>query len=259
MKGFRCCFAFAALTILAGPAFCQQLVGQRVVQDDFPTVVERTIVVEGEVDVSVAGQVVRTKQVDVRGSDTKILVALLDVGDGRRQIVDLGPTDIYRNSPIYTGDQIAVRGPRVVLGKASVLLAAETRVGGDLVSIPRDNTRRASGYFVTEPMIKVEGRIENLKNARLHGTRAEHLIGEIVNRNGGASVVDFGPPAALFRLDLAAGEWITIYGQQMKVNDRPVILAREINKTGVPFQVKRLLVPDEIPPVPTVAEPVAAP
>src|SRR6478672_2884140 len=61
-------------------------------------VVERTTVAPAAVvaapptEVALAGQVLRTKQVDIRGTNEKALVALLDTGDGRRQIVDLGPT-----------------------------------------------------------------------------------------------------------------------------------------------------------------------
>jgi hypothetical protein len=250
---------FALVALLA---FASSAAGQRIFQDDLPPppprVVERTVV-ENESETSIAGQVLRTKQVDIRGSDAKVLVALLDTGNDRRQIVDLGPPVNFRNSPIYTGDQIAVRGHRVVLGNASVLLATEARVSGDLVVIPREGVARAAGYFVTEPMIRIEGRIDNLKNVRLRGSRAEHLIGELVNRNGGIILVDFGPPAATWQADLKAGDWITIHGQKMQVNDRPVILARELNKTGAPIRIDRELVLDELPPATAVVERVVAP
>ena len=258
MNSVKSVLVFSAVTTLATTAF-----GQRVFQDDLPPppprVVERTVVVESEVEAALAGSVLRTKQVDVRGTDVKVLVALLDVGDGRRQIVDLGPVVNFRSSPVYTGDQIAVRGHRVMLGNASVLLATEARVGCDVVTIPRAVETQAAGYFVTEPLTRIEGRIENLKNARLRGSRAEHLIGEVVTRNGGVVVVDFGPPTAIWRADLKAGDWITIHGQQMQVTDRPIILAREINKSGAAIRIERELVRDETAPVSTVTERVVRP
>jgi hypothetical protein len=253
-------FVLVATAVITNSATA---LAQRAVEDDLPPppprVVERTVVVESEVEASIAGQVLRTKQVDIRGTDTKVLVALLDTGNDRRQIVDLGPTANFRTSPVYTGDQIAVRGHRVMLGNANVLLATEVRVSGDLVTIFREGTSRAAGYFVMEPIVRIDGRIENLKNARLRGSRSDHLVGEIVNRNGGAMIVDFGPPTAIWRADLKAGDWITIQGQQMQVNERPVILASEINKNGAPLRIERELIRDELAPVATVTERVVAP
>src|SRR5438046_5681081 len=50
------------------------------------------VVAPAPAEIALAGQVLRTKQVDIRGTNEKVLVALLDTGDGQRQIVDLGPT-----------------------------------------------------------------------------------------------------------------------------------------------------------------------
>jgi hypothetical protein len=251
-----------------------------------PAVVERDVVVaEVPGEVAIAGQVLRTKQVDVRGSDEKFLVALLDTGDGQRQIVDLGPTANFKAAPIYTGDQIAVRGPRVTLGKLDVVLATQTSVAGETVFIKRVAPAAAAavavaptGYPVVEQVTKLEGRIQHLRTARLLGTRQEHLVAEVVTRGGRAIVVDLGPPQALWRADIKQGEWITIQGQEMNVNNRPVMLALEINKNGVPHLIDRHLVRNEVaaaetPPVverttvvqpaaverTTVVEPVVAP
>jgi hypothetical protein len=214
-----------------------------------PAVVERTTVVQpAEAEFALAGQILRTKLVDLRGTTEKALVALLDTGDGQRQIVDLGPVVNFKATPIRTGDQIAVRGARVTLGQMDVLVATDVNLGSDAVSIKRVVPRTvaavavAAGYPVTEQILKIDGRIEHLRMARLRGSVTEHMIAELVNRNGGAVVVDLGPPAALWRADLKAGEWITVKGQQMKINNRPVLLALEINKTGVPYLIERNLV-----------------
>jgi hypothetical protein len=234
------------------------------------TVVEQTTVAPAAVvaappaEVALAGQVLRTKQVDLRGTNEKVLVALVDAGDGQRQIVDLGPTLNYKAAPVYTGDQIAVRGPRVALGKANVLVATEATIGSNAVAIKRVAPAAAtttvvtaaaapSGYVVGEKIFKVDGRIEHLRRARLLGSNVEHIIAEVVTRNARAVVVDLGPPAAIWKADIKQGEWITIQGQQMDVNNRPVFLALEINKNGVPYLIDRQLV-REAPATPVVEE-----
>ena len=66
-------------------------------------------------------------------------------------------------------------------------------------------------------------------------------------------VVDLGPPAAIWKADIKQGEWITIQGQEMNVNNRPVFLALELNKNGVPYLIDRQLV-REVPATPVVEE-----
>jgi hypothetical protein len=215
-----------------------------------PRVADAAVVVEEyPAEVSLAGQVVRTKQVDVRDSNEKFLVALVDTGDGQRAIVELGPTANFRATPLYTGDQIALRGVRATLGKFHVVLATQVNVGSDFVAIKRVVPPAVSaavavptGYPVAERMVRIDGRIENLRTARLGGSRQEHVIAEVVTRNGRALVVDLGPPSAIWRADVKQGEWITIQGQEMNVRNRPVLLALEINKSGIPHLIDRDLV-----------------
>jgi hypothetical protein len=215
-----------------------------------PPVADAAVVVEEyPSEVSLAGQVVRTKQVEVRGSNEKFLVALLDTGDGQREVVDLGPTANFRATPLYTGDQISLRGVRSTLGRFHVVLATQVNIGGDLVAIKRvvppafsAAVTAPTGYPVAERMVRIDGRIENLRAARLSSSRQEHVVAEVVTRNGRALVVDLGPPSALWRADVKQGEWITIQGQEMNVRNRPVLLALEINKNGIPHLIDRDLV-----------------
>src|SRR5262245_64931130 len=62
---------------------------------------------------SLAGQILRTKQVDVRPAGDKVVAVLVDTGDGQRQVVDLGPALHWKNTPLYVVDPLAVRGPFV--------------------------------------------------------------------------------------------------------------------------------------------------
>src|SRR5262245_30212272 len=196
---------------------------------------------------SLAGQILRTKQVDVRPAGDKVVAVLVDTGDGQRQLVDLGPALNWKNTPLHVGDQIAVRGPFVTLGDTRVLIATEGRVAGDMVYIARVAPAAAAvevvsppaGYPITPEVLKFDARIESLKSVALRGVPETHTVAEMLNRRGEVIVVDLGSPAALWRADLKQGEWIRVEGQQMGVNNRPVILALQINKNGVPFLIDR--------------------
>lgn len=196
---------------------------------------------------SLAGQILRTKQVDVRPAGDKMVAVLLDTGDGQRQIVDLGPALNWKNTPLHVGDQIAVRGPIVTLGDTRVLVATEGRVASGVVYIARvapaatavEVVSAPAGYPIAPEVLKFDARIESLKTAALRGLPETHTVAEMLNRRGEVIVVDLGPPAALWRADLKPQEWIQVEGQQMSVNNRPVILAVQINKNGVPFLIDR--------------------
>lgn len=199
-------------------------------------------------EIAVTGQVLRTKQVDLRGTMEKNLVALLDIGNGQRQIVELGPAANYKLAPVYSGDQIAARGPRARIGQMDVLLANQATIGSREIMIRRDTPTATvaavvkAGYPVAEQVGKIEGRVNRLRTARLEGSQQEHVLAEIVARGGQAIVTDLGPPEQNWRADVKAGEWITLRGQEMKIENRPVFLALEINKSGVPVLIDRHLV-----------------
>jgi hypothetical protein len=213
-------------------------------------------------EIAVQGQVLRTKQVDLLGTADKNLVALVDIGNGQRQIVELGLASNFRLTPVVTGEAIAIRGHQVRTGQLNVLVASLVTLAGKDVLIQRETAPATvpavvrAGYPVTEQIVKIEGRVNRMRTAKLSGSRQEHLVAELVTRGGQAIVTDLGPPEQIWRADVKLGEWITVRGQEMRVDNRPVFLALEINKNGVPVMVDRHIVRGE--PTAALAEPAAA-
>lgn len=207
-----------------------------------PPAVARASAVEPTRVLQHSGLVLRTKQVDDLTANEKVLVAQLELGNGEQQIVDLGPTRIYAHAPVRTGEQIVVYGPEVRLGNARVILATEVHVGAEKIVVPRAGAAPRAGYFVSGPDVKLYGRIEALRPARLRDSRVEHWIARIVDQIGNPTIVDMGPKAALWRADLRADDWVTVYGPYMHVGNGRVLLAREINKSGLPYLIQRQLV-----------------
>jgi hypothetical protein len=257
LMGLSCC--------VAGPAAFAQLPVLRSVAPQPPARSVAPAIVPTEAvsvapaaatEYSVAGQIARTKQVDVRPAGDKVVAVVLDTGDGRQQIVDLGPALNWKSRPLHIGDQITVRGPVVTLGDAQVLIAGELYAAGENILIrrvppPAAVAVESSGYSVSDQMLRIDARLDNLRTAGLRGSIGEHLMAEATDRRGEVLVVDLGSPAALWRADLKPQDWIRIEGQLMKVNNRPVLLALEINKEGVPYMIGR----DVVRQAPVVATP----
>jgi len=212
-------------------------------------------------EIAITGRVLRTKQVDLRGTAEKNLVALVDLGNEQRQIVELGLANNFKLAPVLTGEAIAVRGHQARIGQLDVLVAHSATIGSKGVLIQRDTapavlaTVARAGYPVTEQVVKIDGRVNRLRTARLSGSPQEHLIAEIVGRGGQAIITDLGPPQQIWRADVKQGEWITVRGQEMRIDNRPVFLALEINKNGVPVLVDRHLIRGE--PAAAVVQPAA--
>jgi len=212
-----------------------------------PTRVEtiETVVAPPVSEVSIGGQIARIKQVTVQPVGDKIIALFLDTGNGQQQIVDVGPALNWKSHPLRMGEQITVRGPVVTLGDARVLLATEVYAAGDIFPIARIAATAApvalaaAGYPVADQIVKIDGRIDALRTVALVGKPGEHLLADVVNRRGEMQVVDLGPPAALWRADLKQNDSIRVEGQQMSINNRPMLLALQINKNGLPYVIDR--------------------
>jgi len=209
------------------------------------------VVAPGGSEIAIRGRVLRMKQVDLRGTPDKNLAALIDIGGGQQQVVELGLASNFRLTPVVTGEPIAVRGHQVRAGQLNVLVASAVGIGGKDIMIQRDTAPATvaavapAGYPVTEQVVKIEGRVNRVRTSRLNGSRQEHMVAELVGRGGQAIVTDLGPPEQIWRADVKVGEWITVRGQEMRVDNRPVLLALEINKNGVPVLVDRHIVRGE--------------
>ena len=97
----------------------------------------------------VTGEVIKTKRVDVRGTDQQRLVALLKTDNRKRVPVDLGnPNQLGRQQPTV-GDQITVRGRLVRIGDRAVIVGEEMEADRRIVRIDqtdaRDNRNRNRG------------------------------------------------------------------------------------------------------------------
>ena len=183
------------------------------------------------------GRVLRTKQVDLRGGNTKELVALVRIGSGHRYIVDLGETRKLPNVRIHTGDAISVRGPFVKVGKYNVMLARRVGVDGRVANIER--RPRSQGYRLSNHTREISGRIVNTRRVNLHNSDKQHMLARIRDDRGRLHIVDLGPSDRVRSANLQQDDRATIYGRDIMVDGRNLMLAYRIDTGEQSFRVSR--------------------
>lgn len=89
------------------------------------------------------GKVLQKKNVDIRGTDRKNLVVLLQTEDNRRTVVDLGDVSAMKNAKIDEGTEVTVTGTPVRIGDRLVIAASNIEVQGQQVSVQRPDMSQA--------------------------------------------------------------------------------------------------------------------
>lgn len=88
---------------------------------------------------------------------------------------------------------------------------------------------------------QVSGEIERLKKVAVRGKGEEHLAALLTTTQGRRVVVDLGPAKQFRDVELRTGDWIAARGPVVRVNDRRVIFARDINVDGEIIRVDRAM------------------
>lgn len=80
----------------------------------------------------ISGEVLKTKEVELKNTDRKHLVVMLKTDEGQRKIVDLGSTDLLKDLEIMEGKRIGVRGFPVMVGDMRIVRASQVRADGKI-------------------------------------------------------------------------------------------------------------------------------
>lgn len=212
---------------------------------------EQTRPAQGQVR-QISGRIIRTKQVEARGDDRKVLVALVEGRDGRRQIVDFGFTK-QLNLNLRSGDGVGVVGKLTRTGDYSVLRATKVRTHDDTVTIRRTSGERAQrgnlqslardlsgdmrsrGYQVSQDSRRVQGTVAGRRTVQLRNSDQRNQIVRVRGSQGDYHVVDLGP---IERLDanLREGQRITVVGRTANLERGAVLLASRFSVGGDEMQ-----------------------
>jgi hypothetical protein len=94
-------------------------------------------------DTTLRGIVLRHKDVRLKNRDRRHRLVLLRTEDGFRRTLDLGPADKIGSLHLQDGDDLAARGPVVMVGDRQVLMANQIRVEGQTIRVERDARTKA--------------------------------------------------------------------------------------------------------------------
>ena len=138
------------------------------------------------------GRIMRTKQVDIRGTDFTNQVALLQTDQGRQIVADLGPRANLRGFRLKPGAEIEVRGQPARVGDHLVLMADQVSAGGKTVSVRRPDQQSAQQQRGPRQrgaqQQASKGSFHQQTPSRFNVTPASSLIGRPVQDNQGNHV-----------------------------------------------------------------------
>ncbi|KAA1261094.1 hypothetical protein LF1_36380 [Rubripirellula obstinata] len=165
-----------------------------------------------------SGEVVDTKTVNVR--DRKHLLASVQVPSGQSMPIDLGPAE---SVSVSEGDQLTANGHAVKVGDKPLFVATEASLKDGTITIDRNGK-------------KFQGTVEKTKTVKVRGQ--QHQLAKVNTKNGKTMMVDLGPKTTFDR-SLEEGSQITVQGVPVKVNDRVILMARQIMHDGDKMEVDR--------------------
>jgi hypothetical protein len=88
---------------------------------------------------TLTGEILRTKRVERKSTGQEHLVALVETDQGRRRIVDLGPSENLNDLDLGRGDRISVQGKASrATGNVPIVLAQRLKAGDQHITIQRN-------------------------------------------------------------------------------------------------------------------------
>lgn len=166
----------------------------------------------------VQGEVLKTKKASVR--DTKHLIVQLEKSGGNKCLVDLGPANRLQEMDIQEGDQISVRGPMTKAGDRRILIAQEIK-GPDQSQGAKQIQRDGQEF---------RGRVADTRTKKIRGKQHTFFILASADKDK-KMLVDLGATDQL-DIDPEQDDQIRVTAVPVKVNDRVVLMAQEVNCKG---------------------------
>lgn len=88
-------------------------------------------------------------------------------------------------------------------------------------------------------MFRVQGKLADTRTIQLRGAEGKELIGRVQTQEGRVAKVALGPKNQLEKLNLQEGDPVTVLGQVGAINDRAMLIARDVQANGDTVRVER--------------------
>jgi len=156
--------------------------------------------------------------------------AKVELPSGEKVPVDLGPVGRTDQLDLQDGDPLTVIGKRARIDDKKFICARQVMSDDQMVSVNQKPDRG---------MKRVQGRITELMTKRLKGKDQPYQIAEVDLQGGRSERVVLGPKSRLSELDLADGEKLRLLVRRGRYNERPALIASQINRGDKTVQVDK--------------------
>ena len=170
----------------------------------------------------IAGTIDKAKKVQTPNG-VNLIVHLNDDSQNESMLVDLGPADEFKQMP-KLGQKLTAKGVKFKAGDKTILLAQKLMRDSVTVTVNR------SGRSYT-------GTIDGLMTAKVRGQN--HRLAKVSTDQGKKLLVDMGPAEGL-NADISEGKRVTVEGPAVKVNDRLMLIATEVEIDGDTVDIQRV-------------------
>ncbi|WP_143543736.1 hypothetical protein [Rhodopirellula sp. MGV] len=168
------------------------------------------------------GEIAQVNKVDVR--DQQHFVATVNTDQGQEVVIDLGPTNLFKQMP-EPKSEVTAEGLIMKVEGQPLLVAKHVELPHESVTVNRSGR-------------SYQGTVEKIKTVTVHGQ--EHRLAKLKTKSDKNLMVDFGPSRNV--PNLKEGMDLVVQGVPAKVKDRVVLLAREMAHNGEITEIDRHVV-----------------
>lgn len=169
----------------------------------------------------VQGKIKDQAEFQLRGHDDhKFVMVKIDTEDNKTARVVLGMKEDLKGLNLSEGNVVTVKGERHQINNKPVLFARTVSAQGKTVKVSPAKSQNE---------LRVRGTIESLVKREFRRRDDEFLVAQVDLVNGRTRTVILGPSDKLKPLNLEEGDEIRVMARNGRINDRPVLVASEVN------------------------------
>lgn len=167
-------------------------------------------------------------------------IAKVALENGKTTIVNLGRESQLQDVQLKKGDKIQALGRRGQVANETVFVAHKLKANGSTIDanptirLTQSNQGQSTSGNNPDAQAQqnrdsaqqtIQGTVASVTKAAADASsKQQHTLINLRLENGQSTIVDLGPAASLEKIDLQAGEQVTVRGTQRNMNGRQVLV-----------------------------------
>ncbi len=175
---------------------------------------------------TVTGKVYASKMAKVNGVETMIVRLSSAEAQGDSQeanIIDIGPTSLWKTQPLKVNDTLTATGPIERIGEKRILIAESVKVSD------------GKEIMVARGAPKIEGLVVDVTETEVKGK--SHTLA-VIEAESKRQVVDLGPAETL-KVKVEPRTKIVVQGVPVQVRNHSIVQAERVTIDGQELTIKR--------------------